>query len=88
MKSKIIKELNYNTVNFRNLDDESFEGIHREDFNDLTERLVKLFSSNQKEMLLDFLFFLNNKELINNHDFDYEKQVKKYMKNIDKKNIL
>ena len=33
-----------------------------------------------KDILLDFLLHLNNKQLINNHDFDYEKEVKKFIK--------
>lgn len=33
-----------------------------------------------KEILLDFLLHLNNKKLINNHDFDYEKEIKKFLK--------
>ena len=32
------------------------------------------------DILLDFLLHLNNKQLINNHDFDYEKEVKKFLK--------
>jgi len=32
-----------------------------------------------KKELMDFLFYLNDKELINNHDFDYEKEVDKYL---------
>lgn len=36
--------------------------------------------SGQSEQLVNFLFYLNDKELINNHDFDYEKEAKKYLK--------
>ncbi len=32
-----------------------------------------------KDILLDFLLHLNNKQLINNHDFDYEKEIKKFL---------
>jgi hypothetical protein len=36
--------------------------------------------SGQSEQLVNFLLYLNDKELINNHDFDYEKEAKKYLK--------
>ena len=34
----------------------------------------------QADDLVDFLIYLNNKKLINNHDFDYEKEAKNYIK--------
>jgi hypothetical protein len=37
----------------------------------------------RSELLIDFLIHLNNKGLINNHDFDYEKEAKKYSKKIN-----
>jgi hypothetical protein len=37
--------------------------------------------SGRSEQLVNFLIHLNDKELINNHDFDYEKEAKKYLKN-------
>jgi len=33
----------------------------------------------QSEQLINFLIHLNDKGLINNHDFDYEKEAKKYI---------
>jgi len=39
--------------------------------------------SGRSEQLINFLFYLNDKELINNHDFDYEKEAKKYLKKIN-----
>jgi len=33
----------------------------------------------QSEMLVEFLIELNNKGLINNYDFDYEKEAKEYV---------
>ena len=39
--------------------------------------------SGQSEHLVNFLLHLNDKELINNHDFDYEKEAKKYLKKIN-----
>lgn len=35
-----------------------------------------------KKLLVGFLFYLNEKDLINNHDFDYQKQTKKYIKSL------
>ena len=59
-------------------------------FNQLNDKLklaeseVKKFRlgavSGQSEQLVNFLLYLNDKELINNHDFDYEKEAKKYLK--------
>ena len=39
--------------------------------------------SGRSEQLVNFLLHLNGKELINNHDFDYEKEAKKYIKKIN-----
>ena len=36
--------------------------------------------SGRSEQLVNFLLHLNDKELINNHEFDYEKEAKKYLK--------
>ncbi len=36
--------------------------------------------SGEIETLVNFLLHLNEKDLINNHDFDYEKEAKKYVK--------
>lgn len=36
--------------------------------------------SGEIETLVNFLLYLNEKDLINNHDFDYEKEAKKYLK--------
>lgn len=33
-----------------------------------------------KGELINFLLYLNEKALLNNHDFDYEKEAKKYLK--------
>ena len=38
--------------------------------------------SGRSEQLVNFLLHLNDKKLINNHDFDYEKEAKKYLKKI------
>lgn len=40
--------------------------------------------STQADDFVDFLIYLNNKKLINNHDFDYEKEAKKYIKKRNK----
>lgn len=31
------------------------------------------------KLLIDFLFYLNKQKLINNHDFEYEHQAKKFL---------
>ena len=36
----------------------------------------------RSEQLVNFLLHLNDKKLINNHDFDYEKEAKKYLKKL------
>lgn len=37
-----------------------------------------------EKILIDFLIFLNKKGYINDFDFDYEKQIKKFIKKINK----
>ena len=32
-----------------------------------------------KDVLLDFLLHLNDKQLINNYDFDYEEEINKFL---------
>lgn len=39
----------------------------------------------QADDFVDFLIYLNNKKLINNHDFDYEKEAKNYIKKLHQK---
>jgi hypothetical protein len=47
-------------------------------------KILRLFAvSGRSEQLVNFLLHLNDKELINNHDFDYEKEAKKYLKKIN-----
>lgn len=43
MKDKILKELNFDTISFYDSDGKWFEGIENKDFNELADRLVKLF---------------------------------------------
>ena len=50
--------------------------------NDLKQALRIPVVSQRSELLIDFLLHLNNKGLINNHDFDYEKEAKKYAKKL------
>jgi hypothetical protein len=38
--------------------------------------------SGRSEQLVNFLLHLNDKKLINNHGFDYEKEAKKYLKKL------
>ena len=51
---------------------------------DYYKEQLRLYSVSQRsELLIDFLIHLNNKGLINNHDFDYEKESKKFAKKIN-----
>lgn len=43
MKDKILKELNFDTISFSDSNGEWFEGIENKDFDELADRLVKLF---------------------------------------------
>lgn len=53
-------------------------------FNEITNEALRIHDvSGQSEQLVNFLLHLNSKELINNHDFDYEKEAKKYLKKIN-----
>ena len=50
---------------------------------DYYKEQLRLYSVSQRsELLIDFLLHLNNKGLINNHDFDYQKEAKKYAKKL------
>lgn len=42
--------------------------------------VLRLSDIEQKEQLVNFLIYLNDKNLINIYDFDYEKEAKKYLK--------
>jgi len=44
-------------------------------------KLHKPDVSSRSGQLVNFLVYLNDKKLINNHDFDYESEVKKYLQN-------
>jgi len=37
-------------------------------------------SNKTGDILLDFLFYLNDKSLINNYDFDYEEEINNFLK--------
>lgn len=55
-------------------------------YNQAIEDVVMLFEAFdfniESEQLINFLIYLNDKKLINNYDFDYEKEAKKYLKKI------
>ena len=57
-----------------------------EDFDSFIEDVVKICTIpavvGRSEQLVNFLLHLNGKGLINNHDFDYEKEAKKYLKKL------
>ncbi len=44
LKKRILYELNYDTISFRDQDGDWFEGIEDKDFDDLANRLVVLFN--------------------------------------------
>jgi len=46
-------------------------------FDELNEECMQ---EDKQNFLIDFLLYLNNKGLINNHDFDYEEEAKRYIK--------
>jgi hypothetical protein len=68
-------------------------GKTADDWDALEKRVSELEAHNQalhihdvsvrSEQLVNFLLHLNDKKLINNHDFDYEKEAKKYLKKIN-----
>ena len=43
-------------------------------------KLCPTAAGGRSEQLVNFLLHLNGKGLINNYDFDYEKEAKKYLK--------
>jgi hypothetical protein len=45
---------------------------------------MKKIDEKKVDKLVSFLLHLNQKGLINNYDFDYEKESKKYLKKIKK----
>lgn len=45
---------------------------------------MKKINEKKIDKLVSFLLYLNQKGLINNYDFDYEKESKKYLKKIKK----
>jgi len=50
----------------------------------LADDILHFFSVvGRGEQLVNFLLHLNDKGLINNHDFDFEKEAKKYLKKIN-----
>lgn len=46
--------------------------------------MAKRISSTIKDELIGFLFYLRDKRLINDYDFNYEKEVNLYLKKITK----
>ncbi len=68
------------------------EKVHRKQVIDLMTNFAKHYHTEQcnianvvgqSEQLVNFLLHLNSKELINDHDFDYEKEAKRYLKKIN-----
>ena len=79
---EIIKELEHTIEYFEGCTDKFQRGRKCQAMVTL-EQLRQYNVSGQSEQLVDFLLHLNDKELINNHDFDYEKEAKKYLKKIN-----
>ena len=48
------------------------------------ELIMNNDEDNGTKILFDFLIFLNKKKYINDYDFDYEKQIKKFIKSTKK----
>jgi hypothetical protein len=71
-----------NVCGFTALESDMFEIIDAYE-KDKAEQLPQADVSGRSEQLVNFLLHLNDKELINNHDFDYEKEAKKYLKKIN-----
>jgi hypothetical protein len=62
---------------------------YKEVFDKLEAEKVKIIGNTVDEnTLLDFLLVLNEKGLINNHDFDYEKEAKLFIKKLSAKQDL
>lgn len=71
--------------NLYNWSDTNLQGdITRDDCDKIIQwmlgKLPQPDISGRSEQLVDFLLHLNDKELIDNHNFDYEKEAKKYLK--------
>jgi hypothetical protein len=81
-KGKVLQKLAQFEIAIKDKDFEERKIV----FNKFAQEIVKLFAipvvSNNEVALIDFLIHLNNKGLINNHDFDYEKEAKKYIKKL------
>ena len=41
-----------------------------------------------KDMLIKFQIYLNDKKLINNHDWDFEKEAKKFIRQTKNCNLI
>jgi hypothetical protein len=66
--SEILKELGYDNLPKRD----------KEFLEEIIEDVLKIV--NLKEELLKFQFYLHEKGLINNHDWDYMAEINKYLK--------
>lgn len=51
----------------------------------LKKRLDTRKAEKLENLLLEFMLYLHDKDLINNHDFDYEKEAKKFLKKVGQK---
>jgi hypothetical protein len=77
MKDKIIGVLNARTKRAQILDGEYYvQVLEEDDFDRIAEQII----ANNELMLIDFFIYLQYKGLINDYDFDYEKEVKRFIK--------
>lgn len=61
-----------------------YENQFAKDLSKYADYLEEQIKKDNTELLTSFLVYLNEKGLINNHDFDFEKEAKKYI-SINKK---
>jgi len=73
-REELVNQFKYRTTNVGNIDAEICA--------DIAEEYAKEFECKIDliEILTNFQLFLNDKKLINNHDWDYEKEAKFFIK--------
>ena len=83
MEEQKLRQLFKNRSNCYVDTDDVVQGMDEDCFIETMNEALSLFAvSGRSEQLVNFLLHLNDKELINNHDFDYEKEAKKYLKKL------
>ena len=83
MEEQKLRQLFKNRSNCYVDTDDVVQGMDEDCFIETMNEALSLHDvSGRSEQLVNFLLHLNDKELINNHDFDYEKEAKKYLKKL------